>query len=204
MGEANAFGNRSAHSQRGLRRSVVFELNYIPRGDEPGAESVEFFAPERAGSKRCRKGNNHYAAVQRVRPAQRRLAVRGVRARRPKVLLGFRRSLLGVQAPPGSTEAFIGVFSGATHCSARLGSCLLPLEQPHLQCLRATTDSVSLVPMLSVVFVADGIDFFWVWSYVRHHFPAPAREYFEAGTVSFIFTVVGILVWLLVTFRESQ
>jgi signal transduction histidine kinase len=61
-----------------------------------------------------------------------------------------------------------------------------------------------LVPMLSVVFVADGIDFFWVWSYVRHHFPAPAREYFEAGTVSFIFTVVGILVWLLVNHLHQK
>lgn len=57
---------------------------------------------------------------------------------------------------------------------------------------------LSLVSMLTVVFVADGIAFFWAWSYGASHSPAPVREYFEAGTVSLTFTLVGILVWLLV------
>ncbi len=61
-----------------------------------------------------------------------------------------------------------------------------------------------LVPMLTVVFVSDGIDFSWAWSYGRHHSPAPAREYFEAGTVSLIFTLVGILVWLLVNHLHQK
>lgn len=57
---------------------------------------------------------------------------------------------------------------------------------------------LALIPTLAVVFVADCLDFFWVWSYGQHHIPAPVGEYFEAGTVSLIFTLVGILVWLLV------
>lgn len=55
-----------------------------------------------------------------------------------------------------------------------------------------------LISMLSVVFVADGIGFFWAWSYGASHSPAPVREYFEAGTVSLTFTLVAVLVWLLV------
>ena len=58
--------------------------------------------------------------------------------------------------------------------------------------------------MLAVVFIADGVDFFWVWNYARHHSPAPARDYFEAGTVSLIFTIVGIVVSLLVNHLHQK
>jgi signal transduction histidine kinase len=56
---------------------------------------------------------------------------------------------------------------------------------------------LSLLPTLAVVGIVDFINFFWVWHYGQHH-PEALGEYFEAGTVSLIYTVVGVLVWLLV------
>jgi len=69
---------------------------------------------------------------------------------------------------------------------------------------------LSLLPTLVVVGIVDFINFFWVWQYGQHHPGAPVSEYFEAGTVSLIYAVVGVLVWLLVNhlhqkeFRLSQ
>ncbi|HEV2425120.1 MAG TPA: ATP-binding protein [Terriglobia bacterium] len=57
---------------------------------------------------------------------------------------------------------------------------------------------LSLLPTLAVVAAADFINLFWVWHYVDIGPGVPVGEYFEAGTVSLIYTVVGILVWLLV------
>lgn len=57
---------------------------------------------------------------------------------------------------------------------------------------------LTLIPTLLVVTVVDGVSFFWVWHYAQHQLLTPLNEYFEAGTVSLIFTVVGVLVWLLV------
>jgi signal transduction histidine kinase len=57
---------------------------------------------------------------------------------------------------------------------------------------------MSLLPTLAVVALVDFINFFWVWYYSRQHPHAPAGEYFEAATVSLIYAVVGVLVWLLV------
>jgi signal transduction histidine kinase len=51
---------------------------------------------------------------------------------------------------------------------------------------------------LAVVTGASLLDFFWVWAYFHRHPPVSATEYFEAGTVSLIYIVVGLLVWLLV------
>jgi len=55
-----------------------------------------------------------------------------------------------------------------------------------------------LVPALGVVAFADFLNFFWVWDYGRLHPRALVGEYFEAGTISLIYSLVGILVWLLV------
>ena len=56
----------------------------------------------------------------------------------------------------------------------------------------------SLFATLLVVAVADALNFYWVWEYYRIH-PSPQfNEYIEAGTVSLIFTLVGVIVWLLV------
>jgi signal transduction histidine kinase len=57
---------------------------------------------------------------------------------------------------------------------------------------------LALSATLAVVALVDFINFFWVWHYVREHPHAPA-EYFEAATVSLIYAVVGVLVWLLVS-----
>lgn len=57
---------------------------------------------------------------------------------------------------------------------------------------------LALLPTLAVVALVDFINFFWVWSYARTGAPASVGEYFEAGTVSLIYIIVGVLTWLLV------
>lgn len=51
---------------------------------------------------------------------------------------------------------------------------------------------------LAIVFVAVALTFLEVWLYFQRNPPADFSEYFEAATVSLIFLVVGIVVWLLV------
>jgi signal transduction histidine kinase len=61
-----------------------------------------------------------------------------------------------------------------------------------------------IVGTLVVVGVADFLNFFWVWQYYRLHPSRGVNEYFEAGTVSLIYTLVGIIVWLLVHRLRQQ
>jgi len=63
---------------------------------------------------------------------------------------------------------------------------------------------LSLLLTLAVVGLVDFINFFWVWHYGQLHPQAPVSEYFEAGTVSLIYTVVGVLVWLLVNHLHQK
>jgi signal transduction histidine kinase len=56
----------------------------------------------------------------------------------------------------------------------------------------------SLLATMVVVAIADALSFFWVWEYYRVHPSQQINEYIEAGTVSVIYTLVGIIVWLLV------
>lgn len=56
----------------------------------------------------------------------------------------------------------------------------------------------SLYATVIVAAVADALNFYWAWEYYQIH-PGPRiNEYIEAGTVSMIFTLVGVIVWLLV------
>jgi signal transduction histidine kinase len=57
----------------------------------------------------------------------------------------------------------------------------------------------SLLATAGVAALADAFSFFWVWHFAHHHAPVQLSEYFEAGSISLIFTFVGILVWLLVS-----
>lgn len=63
---------------------------------------------------------------------------------------------------------------------------------------------LSLGSTLAVLAVVDGIDFFWVLHYAQGQSPAPINEYVETGTVSLIYTVVGVLVWLLVNHLHQK
>lgn len=56
----------------------------------------------------------------------------------------------------------------------------------------------SLAPTLAVVAAADGITFYWVWRYFHAHPPVDIGEYFEAGTISIIFLIVGVLISMMV------
>jgi signal transduction histidine kinase len=56
----------------------------------------------------------------------------------------------------------------------------------------------SFLATIVVVVAADALSFYWVWEYYRAHPSQLFNEYIEAGTVSLIYTLVGIIVWLLV------
>lgn len=55
-----------------------------------------------------------------------------------------------------------------------------------------------------VVALADFLNIFWVWEYYRLHPSRDFNEYLEAGTVSLIYTVVGIVVWALVKHLQEN
>jgi len=56
----------------------------------------------------------------------------------------------------------------------------------------------SFAGTILVVAIADFLNIFWTWEYYRVHPSEDFNEYLEAGTVCLIYTVVGIIVWLLV------
>ena len=56
----------------------------------------------------------------------------------------------------------------------------------------------SFLATVLVVSIADALSFYWVWEYYRFHPSQEFNEYIEASTVSLIYTLVGIIVWLLV------
>lgn len=58
---------------------------------------------------------------------------------------------------------------------------------------------LALPPALMVIGLVDCINFYWVWAFARLQPSTPISEYFEAGTVSLIYAIVGVQVWLLVS-----
>ena len=61
-----------------------------------------------------------------------------------------------------------------------------------------------LPPTLAVVAVVDCINFIWVWHFARHQLQTPVNEYIEAGTISLVYTVVGVLGWFLVNYLHEK
>lgn len=57
---------------------------------------------------------------------------------------------------------------------------------------------------LLIVFVAVVLTFLEVWLYFQRNPPPDFSEYFEAATVSLIFLVIGVVVWLLVGNLRSE
>lgn len=62
----------------------------------------------------------------------------------------------------------------------------------------------SFTGTILVVVIADFLNIFWVWEYYRLHPSRDFNEYLEAGTVSLIYTVVGIVVWALVKHLQEN
>lgn len=62
----------------------------------------------------------------------------------------------------------------------------------------------SFAGTIVVVAIADFLNIFWVWEYYRLHPSKDFNEYLEAGTVSLIYTVVGIIVWALVKHLQEH
>ena len=51
---------------------------------------------------------------------------------------------------------------------------------------------------LGVLIASDAMTFFWVWHFAKFHPPVHVSEYFEAGVISLVYALMGLLVWLLV------
>ena len=52
--------------------------------------------------------------------------------------------------------------------------------------------------LLGVIAASDFACFFWQWRFFAKHPPVDVGEYIEAGTISLMLAVVGVLVWLVV------
>ena len=63
---------------------------------------------------------------------------------------------------------------------------------------------LSLGATILTVAASDSLIFFWVWNYFRLHPPADVNEYIEAGTISLIYAVAGLLVWSLVNHLRTK
>jgi signal transduction histidine kinase len=61
-----------------------------------------------------------------------------------------------------------------------------------------------LIRTLGVAAACIVLNFLEVWMYYRAHPPADIVEYFEAATVSLVFLVVAVVVWLLVGYLRNQ
>ena len=57
---------------------------------------------------------------------------------------------------------------------------------------------------ISVIVVADSMTFFWVWRFAKFQPPNYASEYLEAGVISVVYALTGLLVWLLVNQLRSD
>lgn len=62
----------------------------------------------------------------------------------------------------------------------------------------------SLLETLGVVIAASASQFYVVWHFFQLHPPVEVDEYFEAGTISLIFLLTGVLVWFLVNHLRRQ
>lgn len=62
-----------------------------------------------------------------------------------------------------------------------------------------------LPTLIGVILVSDAMTFFWVWHFDKLHPASYAVEYLEAGVISVVYALVGLLVWLLVNqLRRDQ
>ena len=58
---------------------------------------------------------------------------------------------------------------------------------------------------VGVIVVSDSMTFFWVWHFAKFHPATYAVEYLEAGVISLVYALMGLLVWLLVNqLRRNQ
>ena len=62
----------------------------------------------------------------------------------------------------------------------------------------------SLPACIGVIVAADCLNFFWVWHFAEFHPPAQATEYLEAGVISVVYALMGLLVWQLVNQLRSD
>lgn len=63
---------------------------------------------------------------------------------------------------------------------------------------------LSLGATVLTVITSIGLIFFWVWNYFRLYAGSAINEYLEAGTISAIYLVGGLLVWTLVNHLRAK
>ena len=74
------------------------------------------------------------------------------------------------------------------------------LAIPILQCAYL----YGLLATILTVAAADAMILFWLWHFFLLHPPARATEYLEAGMISVIYLLMGLLVWFLVNQLKSN
>ena len=74
------------------------------------------------------------------------------------------------------------------------------LAIPILQCAYLC----GLLSTVLTIVAADAMILFWLWHFFLLHPPARATEYLEAGMISVIYMLVGLLVWFLVNQLKSN
>jgi two-component system sensor histidine kinase HydH len=62
----------------------------------------------------------------------------------------------------------------------------------------------SLRAAIFVAGLSDVLILFWAWNYFRLHPPADVAEYIEAATIAGIYSMMGILVWILVNHLRDR
>lgn len=62
----------------------------------------------------------------------------------------------------------------------------------------------SLGGLTGVVGTASFLNFFWVWWYARTHGPVDPGEYLEAGTMSVLYVLTGVVVWLMARLLKEE
>ena len=95
-------------------------------------------------------------------------------------------------------------------------NCLLTLAAAVINHEDSQYFALMIVPVLEAAFrfslagtiltvgIANFLNFFWVWEYYQFHPSKEFNEYLEAGTVCLIYTVVGIIVWMLVRHLQQN
>jgi two-component system, NtrC family, sensor histidine kinase HydH len=115
--------------------------------------------------------------------------------------------LTWVQSRPGTISAKIVLFVTVASISV---NCIMTFTAAATNHEQSQYFALMIVPVLEAAFrfsfagtilvvsIADFLNIFWVWEYYQLHPSKEFSEYMEVGTVCLIYTIVGILVWVLV------
>lgn len=121
--------------------------------------------------------------------------------------------LIWIQAQTSAISPNVVLFVTVASISV---NCVLTFAAAATNHERSQYFALMIVPVLEAAFrfsfggtilvvaIADFLNIFWVWEYYKFHPSKDFSEYMETGTVCLIYTVVGIIVWLLVKYLQQN